>query len=197
MKNYEFEMVTTRNGDGGKSTDYSGESYWKDHLIFEVVGGLDELSSWVGRCQHQVNQLGWALHRRLMSDIQYTLQHGGSLVATNPFLGFEYNLPENNKPNPVYEQLTKVTEGDIERLEDGERKLLEKGVQIAPKFVLPGGTPESADIDIARTVCRRIERLLVGFMRTSNRHDLRNLSRYLNRLSDYLFILARAREQRL
>jgi cob(I)alamin adenosyltransferase len=69
-------------------------------------------------------------------------------------------------------------------------------VVIQPNFIPPGGTPASADIDIARTVCRRAERTLVRFMNANpERYDLKNLSILLNRMSDYLFILARFEEQ--
>ena len=76
--------------------------------------------------------------------------------------------------------------------------ILEAGLVLEPGFVVPGQTAVSADVDIARTVCRRAKRSLVRYMnfREGARSDLRNLSVLLNRTSDYLFLLGRFAEQK-
>jgi len=196
MKRYEFEMVTTRNGDRGTSTDFSGNSMSKGDLLFEVNGQLDELSSWLGKCKHCFPTDGDSvinLIRYSLKDLQLWLQWGGSLISTDPKFNYEISTQPTN---PAYDKLTKITDKEIEEIEKNEKWLLSQGVVIQPNFILPGGTPASADIDIARTVCRRAERTLVRFM-TANpgRHDLKNLSILLNRMSDFLFILARFEEQ--
>jgi len=96
--------------------------------------------------------------------------------------------------SPLHPKLKPLTEADVEALEFWEKRLFDAGVVIRPAFVLPGATPQSAAVDVARTVCRRAERRMVAFIRTQGRPDLTAGSRYLNRLSDALFILARSME---
>ena len=170
-----FDLVTTRTGDDGKSSDYSGNVDWKDAPVFEVLGDLDELTSWLGVIKH------FGHHRSTLEDIQQKLLDVGSLIATSP-------------ASALFTSLRQITEADIDTLELWEKKMLDSGVVIRPVFVLPGATPRSARVDVARTVCRRVERRLVAFMRERLRPDLRGPSRYLNRLSDGLFVLARSFE---
>lgn len=167
----DFDLVTTRTGDSGKTTDYSGGVDWKDAPIFELLGDLDELSSWLGVVKH----LG--AHRSDLEAVQSCLMALGSLVATAP-------------SSPLAGSLRKVGDTEVTALEVWEKRMLKK-VEIQPAFVLPGATPESAQADVARTVCRRAERKMVAFVR-DGRPDLVPGARYLNRLSDALFILARS-----
>jgi len=173
MRSIEFDRVTTRTGDGGKTSTYSGAVDWKDAPVFEVLGDLDELSSWLGVIKP------WG-HRDVIEAIQTKLLQIGSLVATAP-------------GSPLGDGLKKVTAEDVFGLEAWEKGLLDT-VVIEPVFVLPGSTPESAWTDVARTVCRRAERRMVTFVRDTPRPDLKEAARYLNRLSDALFILARSRD---
>lgn len=167
----DFDLVTTRTGDGGKTSDYSGTVDWKDAPLFELLGGLDELSSWLGVLKH----IGG--HRGDLEVVQSRLMALGSVAATNP-------------ESPLTANLRRITGTEIDELEAWEHRLL-RGVVIQPAFVLPGASPQSAQADVARTVCRRIERRMVAFVR-DGRPDLAPGARYLNRLSDVLFILARS-----
>ena len=171
----DFDLVTTRTGDDGKSSDYSGSVDWKDAPVFEVLGDLDELTSWLGVIKH------FGHHQPTLEDIQRKLLDAGSLIATSP-------------ASALFASLRLITDTDVDALEHWEKQMLDAGVVIRPVFVLPGATPRSARIDVARTVCRRVERRLVAFMRERQRPDLRGASRYLNRLSDGLFVLARSFE---
>lgn len=173
MKKIDFDLVTTRTGDNGKTSDFSGTVDWKDAPVFELLGDLDELSSWLGVVKH----LG--PHRDNLETVQSRLMAAGSLVATDP-------------ASPLFEKLRQITEDDVGTLEVWEKRMLDSGVEIGPAFVLPGATPRSAQVDVARTVCRRAERRMVTFVRDRPRPDLVPAARYLNRLSDALFILARS-----
>ena len=83
------------------------------------------------------------------------------------------------------------TSSQTDMVEKWIKKLMDRGVKIQDGFVLPGSTPDGADIHIARTVCRRVERLVVRFMvENEHRFDLKYLSILLNRLSDFLFTQA-------
>lgn len=168
----DFDLVTTRNGDGGKTSDYSGTVDWKDSPVFELLGDLDELNSWLGVLKH----LGPP--RAQLEAVQTVLLNLGSRVATAP-------------SSPLATKLKAVGDPQIDDLERWERKLFDSGVKIQPQFVLPGASPRSAQADVARTVCRRAERKMVAFVR-DGRPDLAPGARYLNRLSDVLFVLARS-----
>jgi len=168
----DFDLVTTRTGDGGKTSDYSGGVDWKDAPVFEVLGELDELSSWLGVLKH----LGRS--RDDLEVVQTRLMHLSSRIATTP-------------GSPLAAGLPPFGSGQVDELEAWERRLLAGGVEIRPQFVLPGASPRSAQADVARTVCRRAERRLVAFVR-DRRPDLAVGARYVNRLSDVLYILARS-----
>jgi len=196
MGKYTFDQVTTKNGDGGKSSNYDGEYYSKDDLLFETLGELDELSSWLGKVRIAERGPFLGVFKMIngspIDKIQLILQYGGSLVATNP----RFNSI-GDSTNTNYIKLKKITTEDIDFLEKLEKDLLESGVKIENGFILPGKTALSADIDIARAVCRRVERAVVRYMiQEKDRYDLKHLSMYLNRLSDLLFILARKEEQK-
>jgi cob(I)alamin adenosyltransferase len=168
----DFDLVTTRTGDGGKTSDFSGTVGWKDSPVFELLGDVDELNSWLGVLKHLGPQ------KSAIEKVQTTLLHLGSRIATDP-------------ASPLAAQLKPVGEHEVDELERWEKNLFDGGVKIRPQFVLPGASPRSAQADVARTVCRRAERKMVAFVR-DGRPDLAPGARFLNRLSDVLFVLARS-----
>jgi cob(I)alamin adenosyltransferase len=198
-KKISFDVVTTRNGDTGKSATFDGCEQYKDSAVFQAIGAIDELSSHLGLIRNVIVEhpirgirkvFGRARARFELLRIQQELQTGMSLVATNP------QLNKKNEPtNTTYIGLSKVTEEHITNLERWQKRILSSEVTIANQFVPPGKTAESAHVDIARAICRRAERDIVHFMNESDRHDLKYVSIYLNRLSDALFIFARWLEQ--
>jgi cob(I)alamin adenosyltransferase len=176
----EFELVTTRGGDHGESGYYSGERRRKDDLLFEALGDIDELNSVVGVARAR-------LHARRsevfgLTEIQRQLLRLSSMVATTP--GHE-----------LYDTFEHIVEEDVEALERVQRNLM-KQTRIEPVFILPGESEESATIDVARSVCRRAERRLVAVIRERGRFDLHACQNFLNRLSDYLFVLGRHIDQK-
>lgn len=178
---HDFETVTTRRGDGGQTSDYAGRLDWKDSPLFGVLGDLDELSSWLGLITH--DEPPWHPRvRRSLRTAQARLQTLGSMVATPP-------------DSPEAERISRLSAADVEEIEEWEQRLFNGGLVIKPQFVLPGQNRASARADVARTVCRRAERHLVGLIRESDRSDLVPGARYLNRLSDWLYLLARDRER--
>lgn len=163
--------IYTRTGDDGTTGLFSGGRVRKDHLRVETYGTVDELNSGLG------------LARALKPDaeidawlekIQNQLFHLGSDLAT----------PLDAKVAWV----VRVEPEAVTWLEDSIDRMDE---QLAPlkNFILPGGSPAAAQLHVARTVCRRAERLAV---RLAEREELNpNTVKYLNRLSDWLFTLAR------
>lgn len=162
--------IITKTGDGGDTGLWSGERVGKDDPRVEAYGTIDELSSSLGMARHLCSQEEVLA---AVDEIQRLLfRVAGELASVGKPFG-----------NPI-------AESDTERITSRTRELEER---IPLKgFVVPGMTPGSAVLDVARTIARRAERRTVALSRGSKvSADLMTL---LNRLSDYLFMLARAEE---
>jgi cob(I)alamin adenosyltransferase len=159
--------ITTKTGDKGESGLANGQRAGKDHLIFEVVGTLDELNSWLGLVAVKMG-VAFEDHKKYIYEIQDTLFYVGAEIAQSP------------KAKLAQTAVTK-----LENRSDALQKSMTKNW--ITKFLLPGGTELGAHLDIARTVCRRCERLMVTFSRQEKVSPA--VLRYINRLSDYLYVL--------
>lgn len=170
----DYKFISTAKGDKGTSKNYSNKMLSKSDILFETLGNIDELSSVLGVVYHYTNQ------QQEIKDIQKTLQHISSLVATTD----EWIRKD---------KLIQIDESDISKIELLEQTLLEKS-NIEPRFVLPGSDTSKvgAFYDLARSVARRAERSLVRFIEQNDRSDLDYCIKYVNRLSDLLFIYARS-----
>jgi len=172
MKINSYKQISTKKGDKGTSRDFSNKEFFKSDLLFEVLGSIDELSSNLGVTYH------YSEFKKPLKDIQRKLQDINSLIATSD--------------NDRRVKLNQITEEDVIKLEEFEEVLL-KDTIIEPVFILPGsdGSLESAYLDVSRSITRRVERLLVKFVNREMREDLELSMKYMNRLSDLLFIMAR------
>lgn len=171
LKQYVNAMsIITRTGDDGDTGLWSGERIGKDDLRVEAYGTIDELASALGAARHSCYQ-DEVLYA--IEDIQRLLFRVAGELAS---VGIPFDRP--------------ITEADEKAIAD-KTLSLEERIPLRG-FVLPGMTAGSAALDIARTVARRAERRVVALSRKEEvSADLR---RFLNRLSDYLFMLARAEE---
>lgn len=162
--------IYTKTGDEGKTSLVGGTRVPKDHIRIECYGTVDELCSWIGLIADQdINEKT----ENLLIEIQDRLFTIESLLAAEPDLDFK--LPE-------------IFESDIELLEKEIDRMNESLPQLR-SFILPGGHTTISYCHLARTVCRRAERLIINLNREHSVPDL--ILKYLNRLSDYLFVLAR------
>lgn len=169
--------IYTRTGDKGK-TSIIGGRVEKDDIRVEAYGTVDEVNCFVGQA---VTQLDPEIFKDVLADLE-KIQHelfdcGGDLA----------NVTKNRE--------LKLTQESVEYLE----KKIDGFIEEAPKlerFILPGGAPASASIHIARTVTRRAERLVVSLVKADPEVSEISL-KYLNRLSDYFFALARVINFRL
>jgi cob(I)alamin adenosyltransferase len=162
--------ITTRTGDDGTTGLWSGERVPKDNPRIEICGEIDELSSLLGfaRLAAKLEATG-----RALEGLQRVLvRMGGELASTDPSF---------TDPIQSWDE-EEVTEAIL---------ALEAAIPLLG-FVLPGRTEASARLDLARTAARRVERRVVSLSRQAAVSDI--LRRYLNRLSDYLFMLARSEE---
>lgn len=163
--------IYTKTGDSGHTSLIGGARVSKAHLRIDTYGTVDELNSWLGLLRDQeVN----APRREWLKEIQDRLFTIGANLATEPELVQTY-LPD-------------LHPHDIEAL---EKAMDDMDAQLPPlsHFVLPGGHQAVSFAHLARTVCRRAERLAVALAQHEPVSPL--VVQYLNRLSDYLFVLSR------
>lgn len=159
--------ISTKTGDQGESGLANGERLPKTNQVFGVVGSLDELNSWLGLIVAQLSSQ-FDDQRDFLRFVQDGLFHMGAELARSP----KTKLPTS---------FLKKIEIQTEQL---QQQMAEDWVT---KFLLPGGAPEAAHIDVARTVCRRFERSLIHYGQQVEVRAL--LMQSINRLSDYLFVL--------
>jgi cob(I)alamin adenosyltransferase len=172
--------IYTGSGDRGKTSLFSGERVPKDYAAIEAYGDVDELDSVIGALIASLPE-PLASIRSELQEIQSDLLHIGAWLATTPGAPAARQLP------PFDHERASALERSIDRMDEGLPAL--KG------FILPGGHASAAWAHIARTVCRRAERHAVGLSTgRAEAGPAEELSRaivYLNRLSDYFFVLAR------
>jgi cob(I)alamin adenosyltransferase len=168
--------ISTGRGDDGRTEIAAGKSVPKDHPRVEFVGVLDELNSFLGDAKAAAAQ---EQTRAAIETVQKDLFLAPLLLDS----------PES-EPAPGGKMLPQGGGIDPERLAALTRSLEEKHPMRG--FIIPGKNAASAKLDIARTVCRRAERRLITLDRQEPVPAL--LRRYLNRLSDLLFMLARSEE---
>ena len=171
--------VYTRTGDAGKTRLAGGQRVWKDSLRVEAFGTIDEVNASVGVVRvinadmidnnEQARQLEEELRW-----IQNKLFDVGSILAT--------------APGQTFKHMPQVSDKDVTRLE----KLIDRcqeDLEPLKEFILPGGGKVSGFLHQARTVCRRAERLCVRLAREEPVEP--TIVKFVNRLSDSLFVLAR------
>lgn len=166
----------TRTGDKGTSGLYNGERRAKDDVVFEALGSVDELNSFLGVAREYCSQAGNGIETQI-DEIQSRLLDIGSVIAT----------PLSSSSD---EQLARVKfdAGHIERVEKWIDSL-DATVPPLRNFILPSGGLASSNLHVARTACRRAERRVVPLVQ--GEHCDVVVGQYLNRLSDYLFAAAR------
>jgi cob(I)alamin adenosyltransferase len=167
-----LNRIYTRAGDGGKTRLATGEPVPKTHPRVEAYGGVDELNAQIGVARTHLAAA--AELDTLLARVQNDLFDLGADLAT----------PE--RPS----QDLRILESQVERL---EAEIDAMNAELAPltSFVLPGGSPAAAALHVARTVCRRAERDTIRLAEAAGESVSGPALKYLNRLSDLLFVAAR------
>jgi cob(I)alamin adenosyltransferase len=165
--------IYTKTGDKGTTSLIGGTKVPKSDIRIDTYGTVDELNSWIGMVNDQLNEGSLKNELKEIQDRLFTI---GSSLATDAEKAPKMKLPD-------------LHDEDIRFL---EKKIDEMTAQLPEmkSFILPGGHVAVSSIHIARCVCRRAERLAV----TMQEHEIfvdAKVIQYLNRLSDYLFTLAR------
>ena len=166
--------VYTRTGDKGVTGLVGGTRIKKSDPRIHLYGEVDELNSYIGMA---ISHLGKEFDKSLLQLIQSSLFDLGSNLACEKEKRSEFKLPQSNT-------------SAIERLES-EIDQMDILLPQLKHFILPGGDLAAAAFHICRTVCRRIERQMVDFEEQHPGEIPENALRYINRMSDYFFILSR------
>lgn len=161
--------IYTKTGDAGETSLLGGSRVRKDHKRIEAYGTVDELNSVIG--QARAAWEGSPIDDEILR-IQADLFEIGAFLAT---------IAPNDKFRGPAEDRIGQLEAAIDRME--------KELEPLQTFILPGGSAAAAGLHVARTVCRRAERLVVSLEEISD--DMSRALQYLNRLADYLFVAAR------
>ncbi len=180
LKNKPRRKVYTRTGDRGRCSLLSGERAMEYADQVEASGDIDELNSILGVLLVAAPKKALGLSAEI-EDIQHTLFLIGALVAAGPDFGVLKHL---EPISPVHIQ---ALERSIDAMEDR--------LPVIRRFIIPGGHASAAFAHLARSVCRRAERRVLKSLRNFNSSELPEtigcVLAYLNRLSDYLFVLGR------
>jgi cob(I)alamin adenosyltransferase len=170
-----LNRIYTRTGDGGQTRLASGQKVSKASGQVEAYGGVDELNAVIGVAR---------LHTGKSAELDPILAR----VQNDLFdLGADLATPERRAGAP---EALRIVAAQVERLER-EIDALNEGLSPLTSFVLPGGSAAAAALHLARTVCRRAERSAVAFAEKDDAATHAEALRYLNRLSDLLFVAAR------
>ena len=167
------QKIYTKTGDLGKTSLIGGTKVPKSHLRIESYGTIDELNSYIGLVSDLLPDPG---SNKMLKEVQDRLFTIGSSLACDPEKAPLIKIPD-------------LKESDILLLEN-EIDAMDAALPAMKHFILPGGHPAVSTIHIARCVCRRAERNCVNMQE----HELfvdPLVIKYINRLSDYLFVLSR------
>ena len=174
-----MKKIYSKTGDNGQTALINGERLAKNSLVFEVLGTLDEFNSSLGLLlanwdeallenQEQLDLKDLLVQKKFLISLQKQLFKLGAEIAKSPRVKLQNQF------------LTKM---EI-NIDDLQNKL---GKDFWSNFVLPGGSQLAAQVDVARTICRRLERKLVALDAERDMRDV--LMKFVNRTSDYLYIL--------
>ena len=166
--------IYTKTGDGGKTALIGGTKVPKSHLRIESYGTIDELNSFIGLLSDHITQDEHS--KIILKEIQDRLFTIGSSLATDPDKDAIMKLPD------LKEEDITLLENEIDNMNDVLPKM--------KNFILPGGHVAVSTAHVARCVCRRAERICVA-MQQEEMFISPLVIKYINRLSDYLFVLAR------
>ena len=172
LTQYSYKMkIYTKKGDEGTTSLFGGSRLPKHHIRIESYGSVDELNSFIGLVRDHLRDTAVRVE---LKNIQETLFTIGSHLAADP-----------SKENLW---LPEIKTSEVELLEKGIDRM-EESLEPLKNFILPGGHPVVSYCHVVRCVCRRAERNVVALSEINEIAPI--LIQYLNRLSDYFFVLAR------
>ncbi len=167
------QKIYTKTGDAGKTSLIGGTKVLKSDLRIEAYGTIDELNSFIGL----VNDYSTDIHsKNILKEIQDRLFTIGSALACDPHKETKLHIPDLHESDVI------LLENEIDSMNETLPEM--------KHFILPGGHPAVSVTHVARCVCRRAERCCVNLKNHESTVEIL-IIKYLNRLSDYLFVLGR------
>lgn len=176
--------IYTKTGDLGTTGLFGGTRVSKANLRIESYGSVDELNAWVGYLRDQIQDSSYI---KLLLEIQNNLFIIGAILATDP-------EKQQLKSGKQRLDIARISASEVEQLEKAIDAMEEK-LPPMTHFILPGGNSIVSCCHIARTVCRRAERRCIALYEVAAFDS--EVLMYLNRLSDYLFVLSRSLSKQL
>jgi cob(I)alamin adenosyltransferase len=175
-----LDKIYTRGGDAGATSLVGGERRRKDDIRVDAYGAVDEANAAIGVARLAIapeDKIVDVMLERIQNDL---FDLGAELAAPID--------PSGPPPDPAMRLV--IVQAQVDRL---EAEIDQLNANLAPlkSFVLPGGTPAAAHLHLARTICRRAERIIVTLMHSEGEHVEQTALRYVNRLSDFLFVASR------
>lgn len=164
--------IVTKKGDKGKTSLYRGKTVYKDELRVEIFGTIDELNSYLGVSKAYSKR---KKDRAEIEAVQKDLFIINSEIAT--------------ESKGLKELKRRINASDVKKIENLINNLAKK-IKLGKDFYLSGQNLYSASLDVARAITRRVERRIVSLSKKKQLKN-KNILIYLNRLSDFLFLLAR------
>ena len=170
--------IYTKTGDKGTTALFGGTRVSKNNIRIDSYGTIDELNAWLGLIRDQEVD---TYSKNLLALLQEKLFTVGAILATDPNKAILKSGKERLN-------IPKINASDIELLEN-EMDYMNDSLPPMTHFILPGGHTTVSYCHIARTVCRRAERMATALFEEAPFDE--NVMSYINRLSDFLFVLAR------
>ena len=164
-----MNSISTKTGDCGQTSLANGERVAKDSLVMETVGTLDELNSWIGLAITHFEG-DFQAQKKSLEQVQQDLYQLSAVIVQAPQVKFK-----------------KLALSELEKQSESLQSIM--GDSWHNKFLRPGGTKLAAQLDVARTICRRCERLTFKYSQADKKKVPALIMQYLNRLSDYLYLL--------
>lgn len=165
-------LVYTRTGDKGQTSLVDGSRVSKASPRLDAYGTVDELNSHLGVLRSMIDDA---------QDKDFVLKIQNCLFSLGGYLATDQTVKDLNVACVVTEQMVEALEVEIDRIDESLPKL--------KAFVIPGGSLAASYCHVCRTVCRRVERLTISLAENVEVEDV--VLSYINRLSDYLFVLSR------
>ncbi|MEM8794955.1 MAG: cob(I)yrinic acid a,c-diamide adenosyltransferase [Pseudomonadota bacterium] len=179
-----LNKIYTKTGDAGTTALGNGERRPKNDLRIEAYGTIDETNACVGLVRLETAKVP------TLGDLDSMLAR----IQNDLFdLGADLATPDTGE-DLGYEPL-RIVASQVDRIE-GEIDTLNGELEPLKSFVLPGGTPAAAYLHLARTVCRRAERLMVALSQVGDHEVSDSATKYVNRLSDFFFVASRYANQK-
>lgn len=176
-------QVTTKRGDRGETTAISGDTYSKSHVIMDVVGGVDSLRAHTALARLLVMESG---RPKAGEEGEFLLW----LMHVYFLIGSQCSDPLNKHPEYRKQDVSARHLGKLEAVQAE----LESRTRLPKRFIAGASNEVAAQLDIASTQARALERDLVRLKEATPDFDAKSILAFVNRLSDFLFMLARAME---